>query len=322
MSSGTLGRVFYRVRPAKNIERKMICEALASLYRVDPLASYQYVGFGSLEFHDFALFYQRLGIGTMVSIEKRDSRAQRARVKFNRPYGRIAMKWGPSSERLPEISWEKRSIIWLDYDSHLDVSILEDVQFVVSQLRSGSCLIVTVCCQPAEAKRSNSNVGAMRLANLHKAVGRERIPDDVTGASLRKWGLGRASRRIVHNEIEATLSARNAPLSPGMRFEYSQIFNFHYADSATKMATFGGVLVSEIDRPRLSASDFEHLSFYRPGPEAYTIQIPRLTVREARWLSQQIPYSVDSQRVIPQKEVARYKPIHRYFPEFLEVEAV
>ena len=322
MSSGTLGRVIYRVRPAKNVERKMICEALASLYRIGPLSTYQYVGFGSLEFHDFALLYRQLGIGTMVSIEQNDTPAEQARVKFNRPFGHISMQWGPSSERLPEISWSRRSIVWLDYDKHIAAPILEDIQFVASQLRSGSCLIVTVCCEPAKVDGSEPNSGAVRLAKLRDAVGRSRIPEGVKGRCLRGWGLGDTSRRIFRNEIESTLASRNAPLTAEQRLEYAQVFNFQYSDGATKMTTFGGVIVSDEDTSKLSASDFEHLSFYRSGSEACRIEIPRLTVKEARWLSQLIPYGVSSQRKIPPKEVAKYKSIHRYFPEFLEVEAV
>lgn len=321
MNRGTLGRVIYRVRPAKNIERKMICEALTILHRIEPLSSYQYVGFGSLEFHDFALLYRQLGISTMVSIEQRDTRTEQARVNFNRPYGHIVMKWGSSHERLPEISWKKHSIVWLDYDSHIDSGILEDIQLVVSQLGSGSCLIVTVCGQPMEADYG-SNVAKARLAKLTQAVGKEKIPERVEGKHLKGWELGNTYRRIIRNEIEATLSERNAPLAVEKRFMYTQIFNFRYSDGATKMATFGGVVVSKMDESKLKGSDFEHLSFYRSGSEAYTIKIPRLTVKEARWLSQLIPDGVSGQKKIPPEEVSKYIPIHRYFPEFLEVEAV
>ena len=321
MNRGTLGRVIYRVRPGKNIERKMICEALTSLYRIEPLSKYQYVGFGSLEFHDFALLYRQLGIGTMVSIEQRDTPAEQARVVFNRPYGHIAMMWGPSHERLPEIGWKKRSIVWLDYDSRLDGGILEDIQLVVSQLTSGSCLIVTVCGEPMTTDFS-ANVGKSRLDNLIRAVGKEKIPEGVQGKDLSGPGLGETYRRIVLNEIESTLSARNAPLPVEERFEYTQIFNFRYSDGATRMVTFGGVFVCKTDQSRLTGSDFKHLSFYRSNSEAYTIEIPRLTVKEARWLSQMIPYGVSNQKKIPAEEVAKYRPIHRYFPEFLEVEAV
>ena len=320
MSEGTLGEVFYRVRPAKNVERKMICEALGSLHRVAPLSSYQYVGFGSLEFHDFSILHQRLGITAMVSIEKRDTVAERVRVAFNQPYGHITMQWGTSRERLPDISWTRRSIVWLDYDNFLDAGKLQDLQLVASQLRSGSCLLVTVLCEPTRVEKEDPDPHATRLAELKGRVGKGKIPESLRGRDLREWGLAEASRRIVFNEIEATLAARNAPLPHAERLKYVQVFNFNYADG-TKMATFGGILVGGEDRHRLSGRDFKDFSFFRSGSEPYTIRIPKLTVREARWLNQRFPFGLGALRKIPRKEVERYRQIYRYFPEFLEVEA-
>ncbi len=320
MSSGTLGRVIYRIRPAKNVERKMICEAMATLCRLEPLPAYQYVGLGSLEFHDFALFYQRLGIRTMVSIEKRDSAEEQARIGLNRPYGHIVMEWGVSTERLTDINWNSRSIVWLDYDYRITPSMLDDVQFLVSELPSGSCLIVTVCCEPWKASLATPKVGRMRFERLIRAVGRARIPDGIGGKDLRDWGLGEVSRRIIRNEIETTLAARSGALAPDDRMTYSQVFNFRYADGPTKMATFGGILVSRRDEVRLSGPDFAHLPYYRPDTGDYHIRIPRLTLREVHYLNQKMPDNLSSVTAIPTNEVEKYLSIHRYFPEFLEVE--
>lgn len=61
--------VNYRLRPAKNIERKMMGEVFGRLSAVEPLKAYQYVGFGAEFFSDFALYHQTLGIADMSSIE-------------------------------------------------------------------------------------------------------------------------------------------------------------------------------------------------------------------------------------------------------------
>ena len=45
----------YALRPAKNMQRKMLCEALARLSRIAGLVSYRYIGFGAIGFHDFCL---------------------------------------------------------------------------------------------------------------------------------------------------------------------------------------------------------------------------------------------------------------------------
>ena len=52
----------YLFRPAKNIERKMLCEALSRLSIISDVKHYQYVGFSSVYFADFSLFHKQLGI--------------------------------------------------------------------------------------------------------------------------------------------------------------------------------------------------------------------------------------------------------------------
>jgi hypothetical protein len=83
LSKPTFERFNYTLRPAKNVERKMLCDAFARLARIERLSDYRYVGFGSLSFADFALFHRRLGFREMVSIERRET--ARSRFEFNRP---------------------------------------------------------------------------------------------------------------------------------------------------------------------------------------------------------------------------------------------
>ncbi len=106
MTAPSFERFNYALRPAKNIERKMLCETFSRLVRIAPLREYQYVGFGSIGFHDFSLFHQRLGIHDMISIEAREK--LRKRFAFNKPYSCIRMRWGFSYDVLPLMSWTKR----------------------------------------------------------------------------------------------------------------------------------------------------------------------------------------------------------------------
>ena len=101
MHGSSFEKFNYALRPAKNMERKMFCEALARLSRISSLASYRYIGFGALGFHDFCLFHQRLGINDMVSIE--GNLAAQDRIAKNKPYSCIKMKWGMSHEVLPTL---------------------------------------------------------------------------------------------------------------------------------------------------------------------------------------------------------------------------
>ena len=82
----------FRLRPAKQIERKMICDALHRLTEFAWLDSYRYVGFGGIYFSEFVLFHKQLGIEDMISIERETDK--RPRFGFNAPYKCITMKYG------------------------------------------------------------------------------------------------------------------------------------------------------------------------------------------------------------------------------------
>lgn len=62
-------KINYSLRPAKNIERKMILEALYRLSSFHSIREYQYIGFGSTFFTDFSLFHKNMGINDLYSIE-------------------------------------------------------------------------------------------------------------------------------------------------------------------------------------------------------------------------------------------------------------
>ena len=107
-------KINYAVRPAKNIERKMMRDLFTRLRTFGRLEDYRYIGFGSKYFSDFILFHKSLNILEMISIES-DIHNQ-ARYEFNKPFSDIKMEWGRSTERLPEIVInKKKSIYWLDY---------------------------------------------------------------------------------------------------------------------------------------------------------------------------------------------------------------
>src|SRR5258706_7239514 len=107
--------VNYLLRPAKNVERKMLCEAFQRLSAVQSVQNYQYIGFGATYFADFCLFHRDLGIGDMFTIEA--NREDEARVLFNVPFNCIKVKMGLASQKLPEIPLgDKPAIVWLDYD--------------------------------------------------------------------------------------------------------------------------------------------------------------------------------------------------------------
>jgi len=322
MSQATFEKLNYGLRPAKNIERKMMCEALARLSRIAPLKTYSYVGFGAVGFHDFVLFHQRLGIDDMTSVEGYIE-AQR-RIEFNRPYSCIKMRWGLSYDVIPMLKWKRRAIVWLDYDKPLQSKMLGDITVLASSLRSGSVLVVTVTAEPGPIE-PDTNMAAKRLADLQSRVGKDKIRPSVTGADLAKWGLAKVSRDIIHDHIQKTLADRNGPLSADVKVSYTQLFNFHYADGA-KMLTVGGLLTDKRDRQKLNQKHFKDLEFIRTDEtdEAYRIESPILTLREIRYLDGRLPRiarSAHHPKWLPEEDRKRYGKVYRYYPTFSEVEA-
>ena len=136
----------YAIRPAKAVERKMMVEGFRRLELAWPLSTYRYIGMGSVYFADFQLFHQTLGLDDMISIEREDQ--YKPRFEFNRPFRCVKIKYGESSDVLAALSWEKRSLVWLDYDGKLEASVISDLQSIVQKVVSGSVVSVSVNVEP------------------------------------------------------------------------------------------------------------------------------------------------------------------------------
>ncbi|MBK9388786.1 MAG: hypothetical protein IPN68_00865 [Bacteroidetes bacterium] len=123
MSRPSYENINYDLRPAKAIERKMLCDLFHRLSSFNQLNRYQYIGFGSTYFSDFSQFHKNLGFKDLISIEK-DIKNEK-RFKFNIPYSCIKLLLGHSNEILPTLALENTpTILWLDYDYPLDHTVL------------------------------------------------------------------------------------------------------------------------------------------------------------------------------------------------------
>lgn len=307
-------KIVYSLRPSKSIERKMLAEAFRRLSVFDRLSDYRYVGFGSTYFTDFSLFHKSLGITNMVSIEREAHKWER--FEFNRPYRCIRLEFGESTAILPRLSWETRTILWLDYDGKLDRDMLSDVKHACANTRSGSVIVISVNAHP-------DSFGPYRRKKLEERLGEDKVPIDVKKGDLAGWGTAKVYRRIVVNEIDETLKERNGILGAGERLQFKQLFNFHYQDGA-RMLTVGGLLIAQRELDLVAKCAFEQLPFIRGDIEPYWIQVPCLTYRELRHLDRMLPHgdptSLDCLEWLPLDDVKKYADIYRYFPLFAEIE--
>lgn len=310
----TFERVRFDLRPAKSIERKMLCELFRRLSALSPLDRYRYVGMGSTYFSDFSLFHKALGIEDMVSIEREVQ--SRARFEFNCPYRCVRFEFGESTSVLSRLTWEAPTILWLDYDGKLTRDILGDIKHAAAKAGAGSVLTVTVNAHPDQGAKAT-------LRKLKDRVGEDKIPIDVKPKALLLWGLATVCRRIVVNEIEETLRQRNAGLKDADRLRFKQLVHFHYRDTAYMM-TVGGILYQDANASEIEKCAFHQLRFFRDGAEACRIEVPCLTYREIRGLDTLLPCDDPDDFVgfdwLPSDDVKSYALIYRYFPIFTETE--
>ncbi len=126
-------RINFNLRPNKRIERRLVAESLACIYRYDNPRRFGYVGMGSYYFSDFTLFHRVFGIGCMVSIERDEDNCER--FDFNKPFDCIQMKYGETSDVLPTLDiFDKAPVIcWLDYYDRINDCILGDIRTVLTK---------------------------------------------------------------------------------------------------------------------------------------------------------------------------------------------
>lgn len=307
-------KINYNLRPSKHMERKMICEALRRLAAFGRVETYRYIGFGALYFSDFVLFHKSLGMRHMISVEHEKKNEES--FEFNKPYDCITIKYGESNDILPQLPWDVRTVLWLDYDGRLDESVLRDIEYFANHGMPGSVIIVTVNAHP-DPKDSDP------IKTLREAVsGRKVVPSHLRKEDLQSWGLARVCAGIIRNDILEVLFDRSAPRQAGSKFCYKQLFNFHYSDGA-RMLTTGGIIYDEGQSGIVDGCSFDSLPFVVVGDDAFRIEVPKLTYREILYLDSQLPCAdVDQLETfgIPRGDVESYRQLYRYFPRFAEAE--
>jgi hypothetical protein len=257
----------------------------------------------------------------MISIER--DVANRQRFEFNCPFNCIQISFGESNVVLPTLTWNAKTILWLDYDGTLDSSVLADIRFFCASAPTASVIIVTVNAEPSELIENKP-----RLKELKRTLGKERVPPDVAEEDLSDWGTARVFRRILTSEILETLSERNGGLAADNKFQYKQLFDFRYRDGA-RMATVGGLIYERGQETNLAKCGFNRLklkfirSSLKPDSKPCFLEVPQLTYREIRHLDRQLPRAKSKRLTVPRvppADIKKYENIYRYFPTFAETE--
>ncbi|WP_144922283.1 O-methyltransferase [Halorubrum salsamenti] len=310
--------VNYRLRPAKNIERKMMVEILRKLSHINPVTNYQYIGFSSPFFSDFKLFHKELGLESMISIEEKED--LKKRFEFNKPFDCIDVEYGRSDEVLPDIDLNRETILWLDYTTELKRYMFEDIENFCYSAPPGSVIFITLRAGRMSYQELNDSNYDNRFEKLESDVGIDNIPPDVHDIDLREsWSLAEAYRLILLEKIKTDfLLPRNDRREYDLSFE--QLANFTYKDSK-KMMTIGGMLYSEEIVRQYEKASFDELDVVKREKDQYHINPPKLTFAEMRDIEKKLPSSPTlSQAPVSDEIKERYANVYRYFPRFVESE--
>lgn len=318
-------KVNYSSRVAKNIERKMLRDALFRMSAFYPINTYKYIGFGAKYFTDYILFHKYLHIDKMFSIEGDVS--NKNRYEFNKPLKCIEMKYGMSNEVLPEVEIDERSIIWLDYDGELSKISIEDVGIVCSKAGDVSVLIVSYNSRPRhetdlEKEYPNLKKTERIKRYLSDRVGEDYVPFDLDDRGLSNWtNYSKALRRCVINCLDHWMNINNR--GEETKLKYKQFLNFNYKDNA-EMSTLGFIFYSEGSESKIencSLSDFDFCSF---DENPYVIDVPNLTLKETKTLLEYFPLDELTPKLdratFPPSDVKKFSKLYKYMPNFGDIE--
>ena len=314
--------VNYSIRPNKTVERKIVFEMLASLVPVYDLSCYRYIGFGALWFVDFIFAHKYLLIADMISIERDEHLAVRA--EFNKPYSCVSVQCGESEKILPQLSFgEKPTLAWLDYDTSLDGSVLEDISTLCRHAQTGSMMIVTLNAHKKSLPNQDSeNREFQNDEERMRHYCNDLIPQPFPTGCMQtsKYPAFLASLVFMHIRRQVRKAGReNDQVVP--------LFNISYKDNAP-MITVGAAIANkqqshETEQVLHSKSTILRVDENKP----LMIGVPPLTLKEKSTIDQLMPsVSVPSEHEVSQlgfrlkpSQIKAYHRFYRYYPMFGEV---
>ena len=300
----------YELRPCKFVERRMFIMSLSRIIARFG-GDYQYVGFGGLSFTDFKLFHKELNIDRMISIEAGDDIVTE-RLEFNKPYSCISIQRGLSTEQLTHIDFDRKSIVWLDYDEPLQDYYFDDISYVLGKFVVGSVIAIS-CNTKLHMKKDTPYTDDEFRAKfgIH-------IPADIGDNCCLGVNSALTIMRMIRQSCESTINERNQALDVKLRFR--PLYFFTYRDGSPMM-TYGGVVLPE----QFNDGDlnFEGLNFI--GEEKYDIDVPLLTMKEAIKLNQVLndnekeENEIIALNILDREGIDKYKALYKYMPNYFDV---
>jgi len=315
----SFNRVHYALRPAKQVERRILIDALLLISDSGfPIRDYKYTGMGSIHFVDFSLFHKIIGIRNMLSVEI--STKIENRIHFNAPYKDIInLEVGqPIGNFIPKLKTDKQHLLWLDYDDILREEMLRDISAAASILSPGSILLFTVDSEPpikGNNREENTEENILKSKNYFTSFADNYLlpyrEEDFNYENLPRLN------------IKACLKAIRAGLVGRQNIKFQPLFNFVYADGH-RMITAGGMICDKKSIQKLNGSRLFKANYIRTDfdSDPFMIIVPILTRKEQLVLDSHMPCPdgwLPGEFEMSSEEVQNYKKIYRFFPSYAEI---
>lgn len=314
---GSDQKINYQYRPAKSIERKMLCDLIREIQLIRADGEMRYIGLGAKYFTDFLLLHNEFGITDMISIEAQKER--QVRYEFNKPLKCIQMWYGTTNEVLPQISDfdRKMNLIWLDFDDAFGETMLYDVETICRNIDIGSMFFIS-CNHTYRGVTQSEKMEAFK-----DSVG-DFFDEEIEKAEYTNKKMPYVIKRVIDNQIRRIIDLRNRT-EKNSTIEYMQLLFLTYQDGAPMM-TIGGILVDEELKKRIIESKiFKKYIFISNGENAFSIDIPTLTNKEIQLILKNLPISEEEFQEheqdfygIEYDEISKFEKIYRYYPYYSE----
>lgn len=313
---GSDQRINYQVRPAKSIERRMLCDLIREIQLIRADGEMRYIGLGAKYFTDFLLLHNEFDITDMISIEAEKER--QIRYEFNKPLKCIQMWYGTTNEVLPQIDGfnEKMNLVWLDYDNAFEDTMLFDIETLCRNLNVGSMFFIS-CNYSFRGEKPSEKMDSFR-----NSVG-DFFDETIEKKYYTSKKIPIVIKKLMDNQINKTIDTRNRLNQSSIK--YLQLLFLTYKDGAPMM-TIGGILVdrelkSKIENYKL----FDKHWFMSCDEKSFAIDIPKLTHKEIQLILRNLPISekdfTEHKEMfygIEYEEICKFEKIYRYYPYYSE----
>lgn len=307
-------KINYTLRPAKGVERKILCDILSKCETTVPIHNYRYIGFGSFYYSDFILFHNQLNIEKMISIE---SSTDIDRYTFNKPYKCVDLIQGDSATVLGsqiEFSKETRDIIWLDYDGTFSKEMIADFITIASKISPDSFLFSSF----------NSSIISPHIEMEKQYIElKEQFGDflpEVDPKNISEAQIPGIVYEIIDGAIQKAVNERN--IVEDTKIIAKSFFYVKYRDGAP-MLTIGYYFSDADGWAHFQSSKAKDSPWFSTEKNPQKITIPCFTKAEIIAINRYLPGSTPSEILshiphLKETDIANYIKIYKYYPNFLD----